>query len=81
MNGEDTSLAIFKLLGEIQQNLGAVNQNVTNLRAELFGEGGRVTTMEARQTRQDNRLWIHSTILIPIMTALHMILHKLGVSI
>ena len=81
MNGEDTNLAIFRVLGEIKESLGAQNQNILNLREELFAEGGRVSNLESRQKKQDDRLWIHSVVILPLITAIHMILHKLGVSI
>lgn len=81
MNGEDTNIAIFRELGEIKESLGSQSTNIQNLRNELTGPGGRITTMEDRIEKSENRQWWHSAILIPTITFLHTILHKLGLPI
>lgn len=44
----------------------------------LSGPQGRVTKIEEAQSKAETRQWIHSAIVIPIVSAAHVIAHKLG---
>lgn len=44
----------------------------------LAGEHGRVTALEKAQDRAENRQWIHTAVVIPLVTALHLGAKKLG---
>lgn len=44
----------------------------------LAGPYGRVTKIEQGLERAENRQWLHSAVVVPIVGAAHVLLHKLG---
>lgn len=55
----------------------ALATTVTDLRNELFGEGGRIVRIEKKQVREEWKTWIGMTV-APIIFAVKAIVHKLG---
>ena len=44
----------------------------------LAGPQGRVTKIEDDMSRAETRQWIHTAIIVPVVSAAHVIAHKLG---
>lgn len=61
--------------------LGRIEANQTSLRAELLGPGGRITKIEEEQEKAENRQWLHTCVVVPIIGLAHAIAHYFGVKI
>ena len=46
---------------------------------DLCGDRGRVTKIEEEQERAKQRAWIHTAVILPVMTTLHLVAKKFGV--
>lgn len=87
LNGD--ALEIFKAISEaksdLQKDLGEVKtqnaaqlESITNLRRELLGPGGRVTTVEKRM--DDAEFWqnVKTIVVIPVLLGIHKVLTAMG---
>jgi hypothetical protein len=65
-------------IGEVKTQNAAQMESITNLRRELLGPGGRVTTVEKRL--DDIEFWqnIKTIVVIPILLAIHKVMTAMG---
>jgi hypothetical protein len=73
----DFEIEVLKQLGEIKADL-ATNTQAT---IDLSGPLGRVTSLEDASKRHEQRQWIHTVVIIPLLALGHTALRKLGLDV
>jgi hypothetical protein len=61
--------------------IGEVTTKSAQLLQDIAGEHGRLTVLEAKVATQDRRNWYKSTLLGPGAVLIHIVAHKLGISV
>ena len=59
---------------QMAEDIGAIKAMIEG----LSGPTGRVTKIEEAQDRAETRQWVHTAIILPVVSAAHVIVHKLG---
>ena len=58
----------------MSEDIGAIKAMLEN----LSGPTGRVTKIEEAQDRAETRQWVHTAIILPVVSLAHVVAHKLG---
>lgn len=74
---DDFQLEVLTQLGDIKKEL-ATNTQAT---LDLAGPSGRVTALEKAQQWHDRKQWIHTVVVLPILTLGHAALRKFGIDV
>ena len=59
---------------QMAEDIGAIKAMIEG----LSGPTGRVTKIEEGLDRAETRTWIHTAVVLPLVGAAHVIVHKLG---
>lgn len=54
------------------------DQRHSDFREELLGDGGRIVKLEAAQSWNDKKQWIHSAVIVPIISVIVGAAKKMG---
>lgn len=73
----DVKSSVARLDGKLE----GVKDTHDNFRNELLGEGGRIFNLENDQKTAANRQWIHTAAILPAMSLLRYIAHRIGLGI
>ena len=58
----------------MSEDIGSIKAMLEN----LSGPTGRVTKIEEAQDRAETRQWVHTAIILPVVSLAHVVAHKLG---
>jgi hypothetical protein len=62
----------------VAQSLGRIEQKVTSLDDRLFGDSGEMKTLHSRIDSAENKQWIHTFVIIPVVATLNALIRYLS---
>lgn len=70
-----------ELMARLFESLGRIEAKQDSLRVELLGEGGRIVSLEKEMAWNSKKDWLHTAVVIPFITGLHLLLRHIKVNI
>lgn len=70
-----------ELQARLFESLGRIEASQTALRQELLGPGGRIVALETDMAWNSKKDWIHTAVVIPFITGLHLLLRQMKINI
>jgi len=65
---------MFTTLTQISGDIGQIKGTLEG----LAGDQGRITKLEQAQDKAETRQWVHTAVILPVVSAVHVIAHKFG---